>query len=68
MPSTPWPETEAVSAPQTRVNVALRNGPVGQPDRGIPLLEKATQVAAHDGKYRQLAEARQLLRELTEQP
>jgi tetratricopeptide (TPR) repeat protein len=55
----------AVSA---RIELAATYRDMGEPERGVPLLDKAIQVAEHDGKYRQLAEARALWRELKPQP
>jgi tetratricopeptide (TPR) repeat protein len=55
----------AVSA---RTELAATYRDMGEPERGVPLLEKAIQVAEHEGKYRQLAEAQALLREIKPQP
>jgi tetratricopeptide (TPR) repeat protein len=55
------------SAVGARVELAQLYRDQGDPGRGIPLLEKAAQVAAHDGKYRQEAEAQNLIREFSGQ-
>jgi len=44
-----------------RIELAATYRDMGQPDRGVPLLEQAIQVAQQVGKFRQLAEARALL-------
>jgi hypothetical protein len=46
-----------------RVELAQLYRDQGQPQRGIPLLQKACQVAEEEGKLRQLVEAQNLLRE-----
>jgi hypothetical protein len=37
---------------------------MGQPERGLPLLQDAATIAAQLGKKRQLSEAQTLLREI----
>jgi tetratricopeptide (TPR) repeat protein len=54
---------DAVSA---RIELAATYRDMGQPERGLPLLEKAATVAERQGKQRQLREARDLMRELEE--
>lgn len=51
----------AVSA---RIELAQTYKEQGHPERGLPLLRDAAKIAERQGKYRQLAEARQLLSEL----
>jgi tetratricopeptide (TPR) repeat protein len=48
-----------------RVELAQLYRDQGDPGRGVPLLEKAAEVAAVDGKHRQEAEAQELLRQFT---
>jgi len=48
-----------------RIELAATYRDMGQPDRSVPLLEKAIEVAQQVGKYRQLAEARALLDAIT---
>ena len=40
-------------------------GDMGEPQRGVPLIEKAMEVAERQGKQRQLNEARELLSQLS---
>jgi tetratricopeptide (TPR) repeat protein len=47
-----------------RIELAATYRDMGEPERGVPLLEKAIQVAQQVGKFRQLAEARALLHEI----
>jgi tetratricopeptide (TPR) repeat protein len=47
-----------------RIELAATYRDMGEPERGVPLLEKAIQVAQQVGKFRQLAEARALLDEI----
>lgn len=54
-------DPDAVGA---RIELAQTYRDMGQPERGVPLLTTAMQVAESKGKYRQLAEAHGLLREL----
>jgi len=54
-------DADAVGA---RIELAQTYRDMGHPERSVPLLTKAAQVAESKGKYRQLAEARSLLREL----
>ena len=54
-------DPNAVSA---RIELAATYRDMGQPDRGLPLLDKAVIIAERQGKRRQLAEARTLLSEL----
>jgi hypothetical protein len=54
-------DPEAVSA---RIELAETYRAMGQPERGLPLLELAASIAERQGKHRQLGEARALLREL----
>jgi len=56
-------DPEAVSA---RIELAETYRAMGQPERGLPLLELAAAIAERQGKRRQLGEARALLRELKE--
>ncbi len=44
-----------------RIELAETYRDMGQPERGVPLLEKAIEIAQQVGKFRQLAEARALL-------
>jgi tetratricopeptide (TPR) repeat protein len=44
-----------------RIELAATYRDMGQPERGVPLLEKAIEVAQQVGKFRQLNEARALL-------
>jgi len=46
-----------------RIELAQTYRDMGEPERGIPLLHKAAEVAERVGKYRQLGEARVLLQE-----
>jgi tetratricopeptide (TPR) repeat protein len=48
----------------SRIELAETYRDMGQPERGVPLLEQAMQVAERKGKQRQLEEARQLLSQL----
>jgi tetratricopeptide (TPR) repeat protein len=48
-----------------RIELAQTYRDMGRPERAVPLLEKAAQLADRMGKQRQLAQARSLLRELT---
>ena len=57
-------DPNAVSA---RIELAATYRDMGQPDRGLPLLDKAMVIAEREGKRRQLAEARTLLSELQAQ-
>ena len=54
-------DPDAVGA---RIELAQTYRDMGHPERSAPLLSKAAQVAETKGKYRQLAEAHELLREL----
>jgi len=54
-------DPEAVSA---RIELAETYRDMGQPERGLPLLQTAASIAEQQGKKRQLSEARTLLREL----
>lgn len=47
-----------------RIELAETYRAMGYPERGVPLLQAAVQVAQAEGKSRELAEARSLLREL----
>lgn len=55
-------DPEAVSA---RIELAATYKAMGQPERSLPLLEKAAAIAQRQGKQRQLREARELLEELS---
>ena len=57
-------DPNAVSA---RIELAATYRDMGQPERGLPLLDKAVVIAERQGKQRQLAEARTLLSELQAQ-
>lgn len=54
-------DPDAVSA---RIELAETYRDMGQPERGLPLLQRAAVIAERQGKERQLKEARDLLREL----
>jgi tetratricopeptide (TPR) repeat protein len=54
-------DPNAVSA---RIELAATYRDMGQPDRGLPLLDKAVDIAEREGKQRQAAEARTLLSQL----
>ncbi|HSP99632.1 MAG TPA: hypothetical protein VL049_20610 [Candidatus Dormibacteraeota bacterium] len=54
-------DPNAVSA---RIELAATYRDMGEPDRGLPLLDKAMVIAEREGKQRQLAEARMLLVQL----
>lgn len=54
-------DPEAVSA---RIELAATYREMGQPQRSLPLLEKAAAIAERQGKQRQLREARDLMKEL----
>jgi tetratricopeptide (TPR) repeat protein len=54
-------DPDAVGA---RIELAETYRDMGHPERSVPLLEKAAQVAERMGKYRQLGEARSLLHDL----
>lgn len=54
-------DPNAVSA---RIELAATYRDMGDPDRGLPLLDKAMVIAEREGKRRQLAEARTLLAQL----
>jgi FimV-like protein len=54
-------DPNAVSA---RIELAATYRDMGDPDRGLPLLDSAMVIAAREGKQRQLAEARTLLAQL----
>jgi tetratricopeptide (TPR) repeat protein len=54
-------DPDAVSA---RIELAATYREMGQPERGVPLLQKAAAIAERQGKQRQLREARDLMREL----
>jgi tetratricopeptide (TPR) repeat protein len=54
-------DPNAVSA---RIELAATYRDMGEPDRGLPLLDKAMVIAEREGKQRQLAEARTLLAQL----
>jgi len=49
----------------SRIELAETYRDMGEPQRGVPLLEKAMEVAERQGKQRQLNEARQLLSQLS---
>lgn len=53
---------EAVSA---RIELGATYKEMGQPERSLPLLQKAAAIAERQGKQRQLREARALLQELS---
>lgn len=55
-------DPDAVSA---RIELAATYKELGQPERSLPLLEKAAAIAERQGKQRQLREARELLQELS---
>jgi tetratricopeptide (TPR) repeat protein len=55
------------SAVGARVELAQLYRDRGETQRGIPLLKRAAEVAERDGKFRQLTEAQDLLREFTAQ-
>jgi tetratricopeptide (TPR) repeat protein len=55
-------DPDAVSA---RIELAVTYKEMGQPERSLPLLEKAAAIAERQGKQRQLREARELLQELS---
>lgn len=57
-------DPNAVSA---RIELAATYRDMGEPDRGLPLLDKAMVIAEREGKRRQLAEARTLLAQLQRQ-
>ena len=50
-----------------RIELAQTYSDMGEPERGVPLLRQAAEVAERVGKYRQLAQARSLLQELAVQ-
>ena len=54
-------DPDAVSA---RIELAATYRDMGYPERGVPLLKTAATIAERQGKRRQLAEARELMREL----
>jgi tetratricopeptide (TPR) repeat protein len=54
-------DPEAVGA---RIELAATYRDMGQPQRGMPLLQTAAAIAQRQGKERQLREARDLMREL----
>jgi tetratricopeptide (TPR) repeat protein len=54
-------DPDAVSA---RIELAATYRDMGQPHRGVELLRTAETIAQREGKYRQLSEARSLMREL----
>lgn len=54
-------DPDAVGA---RIELAATYRDMGEPDRGLPLLDKAMVIAERQGKQRQLAEARTLLAQL----
>jgi FimV-like protein len=54
-------DPDAVSA---RIELAATYRDMGDPDRGLPLLDKAMVIAEREGKTRQLGEARSLLAQL----
>ena len=54
-------DPNAVSA---RIELAATYRDMGQPDRSLPLLDKAVVIAEREGKQRQAAEARTLLSQL----
>lgn len=54
-------DPDAVSA---RIELAATYRDMGQPERGVELLRTAESIAEREGKHRQLAEARSLMREL----
>jgi tetratricopeptide (TPR) repeat protein len=58
-------DPDAVGA---RIELARLYQDMGQPDRGLPLLHKAVDVAERDGKYRQLCEARELIEQIQPVP
>lgn len=49
----------------SRIELAQTYRDMGQPDRGVPLLQKAMEVAERQGKQRQLNEAREILGQLS---
>src|SRR5262245_52032937 len=56
-------DPDAVSA---RIELAATYREMDQPERGMPLLQRAAAIAEQKGKLRQLREARDLMRELQE--
>jgi tetratricopeptide (TPR) repeat protein len=56
---------DAVNA---RIELAATYRDMGQPERGLPVLEKACVIADRDGKQRELDLARALLREIRAKP
>jgi tetratricopeptide (TPR) repeat protein len=52
----------------SRIELAETYRDMGHPERGVPLLQQAMQVAERKGKQRQLDEARQLLSQLQAVP
>lgn len=48
----------------SRIELAEVYRDMGRPERGVPLLEQAMQVAERKGKHRQMQEARELLSQL----
>jgi tetratricopeptide (TPR) repeat protein len=58
-------DPEAVSA---RIELAATYRDMGHPERGLPLLETAAQIAQRQGKKRQLREAQDLMSELKSLP
>jgi len=54
-------DPNAVSA---RIELAATYRDMGRPERCLPLLETAAQIAEREGKKRQLSEARDLMRQL----
>jgi tetratricopeptide (TPR) repeat protein len=52
------------NALNARIELAATYRDMGQPERGLPVLEKAVVIAGRDGKQRELAAARALMREI----
>ena len=55
------------NAVNARIELAACYRDMGQPERGLPVLEKAVVIAHRDGKMRELATARALLAEIQSQ-
>jgi tetratricopeptide (TPR) repeat protein len=55
-------------AVKARIELAATYRDMGQPERGLPELEKAVVIANRDGRYRELAAARALLHEIESKP
>jgi tetratricopeptide (TPR) repeat protein len=56
------------NAINARIELAATYRDMGQPERGLPFLEKAVVIADRAGRHRQLALARALLREIRSHP